>query len=250
MQLNFTWREKILAILVILSLLSFIFIAPIPQDLQYHSFADTRTIWGIPNFFDVISNLPFAIVGLLGLNYVFNNWNTNRSWSWLILFLSILFVAAGSSYYHLNPNNQTLVWDRLPMAVGFMSLFAIVVGDYIYPKLEQWLLIPMCVLGVFSVLYWNFMDDLRLYAWVQFFSTALLLIVIFIYKPNTYQTKFLVFAFIFYILSKITEHYDQIIFSITHNVISGHTIKHLLAGIATFYFYLVLKYKKYNVTYT
>ncbi len=238
-----SWREAILALLFLLSCISIFFIDPIPQDLSYHNFADSRIIFGIPNFYDVISNLLFAAVGILGIAYVFSHWEKEKSWSWLILFLAILLVAGGSSYYHFNPNNDSLTWDRLPMAVGFMALFAIVVGDYIYTKFETWLLIPMCLLGVTSVLYWNFTDDLRLYAWVQFFSTALLILVIFLYKPSTYLTKYFIFAFIFYALSKITEHFDKPIYALTSDTISGHTIKHLLAGIATFYFYLILKHK-------
>lgn len=244
MQYKFSWRELILFALIIFSLTILLFIEPIPQDLRYHTFADTRTILGIPNFYDVISNIPFAIVGLFGLSQVYIQRNNKNTWSWLILFLSITLVAAGSSYYHFNPNNQSLTWDRLPMVIGFMALFAIVVGDYIYSKLEKWLLLPMCMLGIFSVLYWNLTDDLKIYAWVQFFSSGLLLIVIFLYKPNTYKTKYLIIAFVFYTLSKISEHFDHTIFSGTNDVISGHTIKHLLAGIATFYFFLLLKYKK------
>jgi len=243
-QFKISWRELILFTLLIFSLIILLFVEPIPQDLRYHAFADSQTIWGIPNFYDVISNIPFAIVGLLGFSYVFTHWNNKSTWSWLILFLSIILVAAGSSYYHLNPNNQSLTWDRLPMAIGFMALFAIVVGDYIYPKLEQWLLVHMCALGVYSVLYWNLTDDLRIYVWVQFFSSGLLLAVIILYKPNTYQTKYLIFAFIFYTLSKLTEYYDHTIFSLTNNLVSGHTIKHILAATAAFYFYLILKYKK------
>ena len=244
MQNKFTWRELILFVLLIFSLTILLLIEPISQDLRYHVFADTRTILGIPNFYDVISNIPFTIVGVFGLSQVYIQRNNKNTWSWLILFLSIILVAAGSSYYHLNPNNQSLTWDRLPMAIGFMALFAIVVGDYIYPKLEQWLLLPMCLLGIFSVLYWNITDDLRIYVWVQFFSSGLLLIVIILYKPNTYITKYLIIAFIFYALSKVTEYFDHAIFSGANYVISGHTIKHLLAGTATFYFYLLLKYKK------
>ncbi len=44
-----------------------LFISPIPQPLSYHNFADHRAWLGIPNFGDVVSNLPFAIVGLWAL---------------------------------------------------------------------------------------------------------------------------------------------------------------------------------------
>ena len=38
-------------------------------------------------------------------------------------------VAIGSSYYHWKPSNSRLVWDRLPMTVGFMSLVAVVISE-------------------------------------------------------------------------------------------------------------------------
>lgn len=241
MQTVFAWRNIILTILVITSLLSFFFVEPIPQNLAYHSFSDTRNIWGIANFFDVISNLPFLLVGFAGLSYVSTHWSRKYSWSWLILFLSIFLVAAGSSYYHLNPNNETLTWDRLPMAIGFMALFVIVLGDYVNSKLEHWLLIPMCLLGIFSIIYWNITDDLRIYAWVQFCSLGLLLVIISLYKPSTFQTKYLIYALVFYSLSKITEYLDLTIFTFTQEMLSGHTVKHVLSAIGTFFFYMLLK---------
>lgn len=248
MQTNYKWpiewRDALLAALVLFSFLSLFFIKPIPQDLAYHMFADRRIMLGINNFFDVASNLPFFFVGLLGCITVIKNWGTHYSWSWLILFLSVLLVSFGSSYYHLNPENQTLTWDRLPMAIGFMALFVIILSDYVSPKLEKWLLLPMCILGMISVGYWHYTDDLRLYAWVQFVSLSLLLIIIFIYKPSHLHTRYILYAFFFYTMSKILEYFDQSFFELTFMLVSGHTIKHLLAAIATFYFYILLTRRK------
>ncbi len=234
-------RDSFIVLLVILSFASLFFITPIPQDLNYHNFADNRALFGINNFLDVFSNLPFLLVGIIGIHRTFKHWGITSSWSWLVFFISIFFVALGSSYYHLNPENSTLTWDRLPMAIGFMALFVIVLTDYIHQDLERWLLLPMTIIGVLSVVYWHIADDLRFYAWVQFISMALLLIIIFVYKPHHLQPKYLIFAYIFYALSKLTEYFDKQIFEITDQLISGHTIKHLLASIATFCFYFLLK---------
>ncbi len=238
---SISWQDSLIASLVIISFVSLFFIAPIPQDLSYHAFIDNRNIFGINNFFDVASNLPFLFVGLLGLHAIYKDWGISSSWSWLVLFLAVFLVAIGSSYYHLNPENETLTWDRLPMAIGFMALFVITSSDYISSRLEKWLLIPMCLVGIFSVIYWHITDDLRIYAWVQFVSMALLLIIISVYKPTHLQTKYLLYAFLFYILSKIAEHFDEQIYEALNQIISGHTIKHLLASVATFYFYVLLK---------
>ncbi len=241
MSTNTSWRNYALLILILLSIISIFIINPIQQDLAYHLFSDTRKLFGIKNFFDVASSLPFLLVGLIGLKDVISHWHSNKSWTWLILFSSVCLVSIGSAYYHLNPSNETLVWDRLPMAVGFMSLFVLVIGDYINIKIQNILLVPMCLLGIFSVLYWQSTDDLRIYIWVQFASMTLILVILCLHTPNTFQTKYLVYALIFYLLSKLTEYFDNEIFNYLSMTISGHTIKHLLSAIGTFYFYMLMK---------
>ena len=238
------WKNCSLFILISASFLSFFIVKPIPQDLAYHLFADTRKLFGISNFFDVTSNIPFFIVGVIGIKYTVTNWVSKDSWAWLILFSSVLLVAFGSAYYHINPNNQTLVWDRLPMAIGFMALFVVVIGDYINKRLQTWLLIPMCLLGIFSVFYWHMTDDLRLYAWVQFISMGLILIILLMYQPQKLQTKYLIYALIFYIFSKVSEYFDSEIFNLLFNLVSGHTIKHLFAAVSTYYFYVLMKNRR------
>src|SRR3990172_102797 len=34
---------------------------------NYHNFADQRALWGVSNFWNVVSNLPFLLVALWGL---------------------------------------------------------------------------------------------------------------------------------------------------------------------------------------
>src|SRR5262249_33989624 len=136
---------------------------PIPQDPSYHQFADQRTLLGIPNFWNVISNLPFVVVGAIGL------WQFGRDRATLVLFLGIFLTGFGSAYYHWNPNNDTLFWDRLPMALSFMAIFAVAVEERVSARAGAILLWPLVALAVFSLLLWRWTDDLRLYGWVQFF---------------------------------------------------------------------------------
>src|SRR5688572_20457877 len=101
---------------------------PIPQDPAYHRFADTRPVLGVPNGLDVLSNAAFAIVGLAGLAATLGPRSRRafeHTWArvpWATLFAGTLLTAAGSSYYHLAPDDARLVWDRLPMTVAFMGL--------------------------------------------------------------------------------------------------------------------------------
>ena len=131
----------VLLILLAIALALVCFLLPrIPQPQSYHDFADRRSFLGIPNFGDVASNLPFAAIGLWGLVFL-NRTNSNKTaehfvdpreqWPYLFVFLGLLLTAFGSSYYHLNPNNATLVWDRLPMTITFMAMVAAVIAERI-----------------------------------------------------------------------------------------------------------------------
>jgi hypothetical protein len=104
---------------------------PIPQSQAYHSFADQRTMLGIPRCLDVVSNAPFLLVGLLGIAFLIRRpaqdepahfIESRERWHYFFFFLGVTLTSLGSSYYHLAPGNERLVWDRLPMTLGFMSL--------------------------------------------------------------------------------------------------------------------------------
>jgi uncharacterized RDD family membrane protein YckC len=59
-------RQTRLGIITLLSLVSIIalfFLPPLPLAAGYHSFADNRALLGIPNCFNVLSNIPFVIAG-------------------------------------------------------------------------------------------------------------------------------------------------------------------------------------------
>ncbi len=224
------WRLTTLLVFIFGSLAWMLSLSPIPQDNAFHLFADTRSWLGIPNFLDVMSNIPFLVAGLLGIKAVRESKEQKPTTGWLVLFVGIVLVSAGSSYYHWSPDNATLVWDRLPMTVGFMGLFVALSTEYVDARLLKWLLIPAIVLGVASVWYWHLTDDLRLYAWVQFMPLGSILIYLSLFKSRFSHGRLLLFALGFYILAKVTEIYDVAIFEAIGGVASGHTIKHLLAA--------------------
>lgn len=215
----------------------------IPQPLSYHQFADRRGLFGIPNFGDVASNLPFAAVGIWGLVFLGKS-NSNAAghfierreqWPYLFVFIGLLLTAFGSSGYHLNPNNATLVWDRLPMTISFMAMVAAVIMERINLKLGLWLLPVLLLVGLASVAQWNWSEmrgagDLRFYAAVQAYSTLVVLLALLF--PSRYtQSRDLGLVVGFYALAKALEAWDKPIFAALR-VVSGHTLKHLAAAMA------------------
>jgi hypothetical protein len=206
---------------------------PIPQDRGYHLFADGRSCLGIPNFGNVASNLLFLLVGLAGVRECLRN-RRGTSRAWLVFFAGVALVFFGSSWYHRAPGDDTLVWDRLPMTVGFMALFAALVSEHIGPRLELRLLAGALAVGAFSVFWWQHSGDLRIYIWVQ--GAPLLAIPYLIAAfPGRYGRRYyLLYGVGLYALAKVAELLDHEIYAATATAISGHSVKHLLAALAVF----------------
>jgi len=238
------YRHLLMAIIVVGSLLGILLLQPFGQNPNYHDFADKRAFFGISNFLDVASNLAFLIVGFAGLRICRGNNLGNLRNAWIVLFAGVTLVSVGSAYYHLNPNNQTLVWDRLPMTIGFMGLFAALLGEYISERLGAFLLVPAILLGLSSVVYWHWFDDLRFYIWVQLIPLLTIPVIMILYRAKYSHQWMLLAALGCYALAKITELGDSQIFALSQNLISGHTIKHLLSAVGCLFILLMLQKRK------
>ncbi len=245
-------KEKVTALVLLLFIgcIAMTFVNPVCQDMDYHRFADRNEYFSIPNFWNVVSNLPFLIIGGLGMLFVAFKGNNRVTkilqLNYFIFFFGILLTGFGSSYYHWNPNNQTLVWDRLPMTISFMSVFSIIIGEYIGTKYARVILLSFLTLGICSVFYWNYTEsigcgDLRMYMAVQFFPMILIPIIMILFKPGNYPAKYLWFVLLAYIVAKVFERFDLEIAYLLP--ISGHTIKHLFAALAPLIFLMGLKNK-------
>jgi hypothetical protein len=170
-----------LLVLTVIMIVVVLFSPRTPQPLSYHHFADQRSWLGIANFGDVASNLPFAIFGIWGLWFLLRLTpqesadrfaDGREGWFYLPVFFGLLLTALGSSYYHLAPDNERLVWDRLPMTIVFMSLAAAVIAERTSVRVGLWLWPVLLAIGILSVLQWHWSEirgagDLRFYAAVQ-----------------------------------------------------------------------------------
>src|SRR5258708_33965490 len=115
--MSLTRRQKLILIggVAVSAEMATLLVPPLPQDLHYHDFADQRELLGIPNFWNVVSNFPLVLVGLLGfhllvdgpLNGGLNELRRgNRDF-----FLGVLLVGRVASAYHRHPSDPTLLWD-------------------------------------------------------------------------------------------------------------------------------------------
>ena len=159
------------------------------------------------------------------------------------IFSGLILLCFGSIYYHFDPNNFTMVWDRLPMTMIFSSLFSIIVWDFVDRKSGQMTFIVLLPAGILSVLYWwysemNGMGDLRPYIFMQFFPMICLPFIL-IFSFSKKNVSMLGMVLVFYVLAKIFELYDLKVLEILGY--SGHSLKHIFAAIATYFIYAYMK---------
>lgn len=214
-------------------------LAPIPQDPAYHTFADRLALFGIPNFWNVASNLPFLAVGAYGLYTLPRLQPQLATSSYLVFCLGGMLVGFGSAFYHYAPGNDALTWDRLPMTIAFMGLFSIVIEDRVSTVLGRRLLWPLVFAGVASVLYWDWTElqgrgDLRAYGLVQFLPMLLIPLLLITGKCRGLRVAWLLATLGTYGLAKLAEQFDGAIYA-ANGLISGHSLKHVLGALAVFW---------------
>ncbi len=239
------WRISI-AILpgLILAVIFMMVVEPIPQPKSYHLFADQRIVMHIPHAGDVLSNLAFIIAGAWGLWFLsqphlragtFINNRERRNYWWF--FTGVLLTGFGSGWYHLSPDNYSLVWDRLPMTLAFMGIFSAMITERVNLSLGIALLKSLLLVGVASVLWWIWTEhaghgDLRLYLIVQFYPMITMILMLLLLPTPYTHGNFYWGLLLFYVLAKVVEIFDHQIFEFTHGVVSGHSLKHLFAAMA------------------
>ncbi|MGH2627473.1 MAG: hypothetical protein ACRDHY_12580, partial [Anaerolineales bacterium] len=240
-------REWIFALVTLLVIAATFSRRPVLQDPAYNHFADDRAAFAVPYFLDVVSNLGLLVAGTMGLALLFGRRDAAAGrafqhgperWPYLVLFAGVALAALGSGYYHWAPSDGRLVWDRLPMTVVFMSLVSITIAERIDLRLGQVLLTPLLALGIASVVYWHFTElrrsgDLRVYLDVQYLSIVAVPILGVLFPSRYTHANEVYLVVAIYLIAKLFELADGAVYSLGH-VMSGHTVKHLLAAWACF----------------
>jgi predicted membrane channel-forming protein YqfA (hemolysin III family) len=237
------WHARLLVALATLLALLLWWHGPVAQWASYHAFADRRAWLGIANAADVLSNLPFALIGMWGLLRLAAPQRTMPARAaWQVFFAALVCTAAGSAFYHLAPDNAALVADRLPIAWACAALLCAFLAERVNPR---WAGVPVVaaalVAATAAVLYWWFTEqrgagDLRPYLYVQFLP-MLLIPATLLLRPMRIGTAVVTpssawwAVLALYAAAKGMELADHAVFDAL-GAVSGHTLKHLLAAAA------------------
>lgn len=236
------WRATLLIAVTVVFAAAAILISAAPQPLSYHAFADSRTIWAIPNFFNVFSNALFLVGGAMGILFIARRQavfiDAREQLPYVVFFLGALLTAFGSSWYHLAPDNARLVWDRLPMTLGFSGLVSAALVERASPEIGLRALWPLLGLGIASVLYWSAGEragegNVIPYAVYQGWSIVIIVLLIAAFPARRHtHGALLAWAAAAYGLAKVCETFDVAIYRSSGQTVSGHTVKHILAASA------------------
>lgn len=243
-RLHIDWRVWLLIGSLMACALAAILVPPMPQPLAYHAFADCRVVWSLPNFFNVVSNLPFLIGGALGLTIILRGGgdflHQREALPYLVFFTGALLTSFGSAFYHLAPDNARLLWDRLPMTLGFAGLVSVAIAERANLRGGLRVVWPLLAVGALTVIYWyggerQGRGNVIPYAAYQGWSILAIVVLIALFPARRYSHgALLIWAAAWYGLAKVFEIYDLAVYRLSDGLLSGHTIKHLLAAAAVF----------------
>lgn len=227
-----TNRKALWILVALLPVLAALWLlSPHTDSAAYMRFIDDREMLGIPNAGNVLSNLPFFVVGIWGL---IGRRGLPASYGapMRIFSLGLLLTAFGSSYFHWNPNPETLFWDRLPMTISFTAVLALVIGDRIDARFGLRSLWPLELAGVGTVVAWRYgWTDIRPYVLVQYGGLLAVFAILATCRHGRLANRELLAGLGFYAVAKALEVGDQAVYTATSGIVSGHSIKHVAAAV-------------------
>lgn len=236
-------REALIALLLAALLPVLLAFAPIPQVPTYHDLADQRALFGIPHFWNVVSNLPFLVIGVMGLDLLRRRPHEAAA-GWTALFAGTALVAFGSSYYHYAPSDATLVWDRIPIGIAFMGFFVALLAEHFQGRASaraKTLLVPLVVFSIATIYWWRATGDLSPWIWVQVAPMLAIVLALAVLPGRYTHRRYLAYALAWYLLAKLFELGDEPIMRWTAGAMSGHVLKHLAAAAGVWCFYVMLR---------
>jgi hypothetical protein len=205
------------------------------QPPGYHAFADQRTLWGVPRAMDVATNLLFAAMGLWGAWALWRqpagHWAPASRRLAGLFFLGLVVTALGSAWYHLAPDDARLVADRAAMTLSFAGLMGLAASERVSPRAGTAL--GALALGLGGLSLWVWAQGGNLTPWAVFQGGGILLVLgLLALKPKGpgLGVSWLG-VLLLYGVAKVAEGLDKPVFELT-GVLSGHSLKHLLAALA------------------
>lgn len=240
MMRNLSSQALWLCLPLLLLTAAILILPPVPQPPAYHQFADRSSCLGISHCLDTLSNLPFVLAGIAGLAFMLGRrgrqafLDRRERLPYALFFCAVIAVGGASAYYHLAPDNERLMWDRVTVALALMAWFAAIVCERADIAWGRRLLPVLLLAGAGSAIYWGWSEgtgrgDLRAYGLTQLLPYIYVPLLLRLYPPRYDGDRGILGVLGLYLLALLCDFLDQPIAALTGSV-GGHTLKHLIAA--------------------
>jgi hypothetical protein len=232
-----SWRGAAVGVACLSPAIGVALMSPVIKGPTFHQYADGRPLFGLPHAGDVLSNLPFVIVGVLGLVLARRIEHLPRGLV-ALAFAGVLGIGVGSATYHVHPIDATLAFDWLPIVLALSWMVALVIADRVDLRVGAIAAVALPLAATASVMWWwlgggtTSGGDMRWYAFLQLLLVALVPLLVLLYPRGRIDRTYLLLAVGCFVAARAVHAADATILATTG--VSGHTLKHLIAGLATF----------------
>lgn len=207
-----------------------------PQPAGYHDFADRRVLLDLPFALDVLSSLAFAATGLAGLRMLAAlppQALTNMQRAMAVLFCAgLLFTAAGSAWYHWDPEDASLAMDRTATATACAGLLGFAVATHVSERAAAATGLGLLVLGPLAVKTWSTTGNLLPWTTLQAGGMALLVWLGLLRRRFGAPDVRWAGVILALVAAKLLEMADRDVYHLTDGLVAGHALQHLAAAAA------------------
>jgi hypothetical protein len=205
---------------------------PLRRGPGFHDYADQRAWLGLPHAGDVLSNLPFVLVGVLGLA------RGRRGFAALPC-AGFVLIGLGSGAYHVAPGDAALAFDWLPIVLTLAWLAGAVIADRQDPRLGVAVAAAGSAAAIAGVLVWWAGGgttppggDMRWYVTTQALGVALVAAAAILpARPGAaFDRRWLLAGVTGFLAARALSSSDQCLLDAIG--VSGHSLKHLVLGAA------------------
>jgi hypothetical protein len=210
-----------------------------------HPFIDARTLWGIPNALDVLSNLAFLPLGGWGLWLLYRSPTAAQPATRLaatVFFVGLVFTCFSSSFYHWAPSALGLAIDRAGMAVAFAGVLGLAAAERISLRCAPWVWGSVLAAGLLAAMLNYTKGAIAPWAVVQFGGMAVVLWTAAQPADKTALGVRWGVLIAIYVVAKLLELGDETVFNATGGIVSGHSLKHVAASLAALPVIAVLRH--------
>jgi hypothetical protein len=228
--------------------LALVLLPSVAQPQGYHRFADARAWLGVANFLNVASNLALLWVAVAGFAVLRDVPQRMARLPYLLFFLALAATAFGSAWYHLVPDDARLFWDRLPITVCFAALLSAVIAERLSLAAGVLLLVPLAATGAGAVWYWLYSEGQGAGNVLPYFAFQLYALLAILLLQRCCTSRFSRGSYLYRVVSLygaalVAELLDRPLYALGE-IVSGHTLKHLLAALAAYQLVRMLRLRR------